>query len=373
MSDYIPYELLVDILVRLPVASLLRFKSVCKSWNSLITNPSFVTKHLNHSKTNSEKILFGLCTEGNDQRPYLLCRDNEQFRDELSELKFLIPLDLPLHYFRIVGSLNGILCLRVPLISEISTIILWNPSTRKSIIVPKPEFLHNFVLGFGLQPATHDYKLVKIEYVITRLGNGTKVDIYTHATGWRGIVSTFPSNYKIEHQEAQAFVNGTINWIGIDYSKSRRERNTVVSFDTSTETFSALTLPPALGDELDYSIAKVFQGSLAVFFHQRWDDTALCIWVMKEYGVSESWTKVLSFDLSVEPSYVKALGFRKHGDILLWTRMCRLLSYDIRSKALTDTGIRGSKYAYYYVEPFVETLVSLESQNGVLEEPLNSM
>ncbi|CAL5336658.1 unnamed protein product [Camellia sinensis] len=57
MSDYIPNELIIEILVRLPVQSLLRFTSVCKSWHSLITNPSFITKHLNLFSINLPGVL----------------------------------------------------------------------------------------------------------------------------------------------------------------------------------------------------------------------------------------------------------------------------------------------------------------------------
>ncbi|KAI8558423.1 hypothetical protein RHMOL_Rhmol04G0092000 [Rhododendron molle] len=55
MADHIPNDLLIEILARLPSASLLRFKSVCKPWRSLIRSPSFVTKHLNQSITKSER------------------------------------------------------------------------------------------------------------------------------------------------------------------------------------------------------------------------------------------------------------------------------------------------------------------------------
>uniref|UniRef100_M1DVJ5 F-box domain-containing protein n=1 Tax=Solanum tuberosum TaxID=4113 RepID=M1DVJ5_SOLTU len=39
-----------EILLSLPVKSLLRFKCVCKNWGSLINNPSFTIDHLNLSK-----------------------------------------------------------------------------------------------------------------------------------------------------------------------------------------------------------------------------------------------------------------------------------------------------------------------------------
>lgn len=43
-------EIVWEILIWLPVESLVRFKSVCKAWHSIISNPSFVRAHLHLSK-----------------------------------------------------------------------------------------------------------------------------------------------------------------------------------------------------------------------------------------------------------------------------------------------------------------------------------
>ncbi|KAJ4827098.1 hypothetical protein Tsubulata_042878 [Turnera subulata] len=45
----LPEDLTRPILVRLPVKSLTRFKSVCKSWRGTINHPDFVRDHLNHA------------------------------------------------------------------------------------------------------------------------------------------------------------------------------------------------------------------------------------------------------------------------------------------------------------------------------------
>lgn len=42
-------ELVVEILLRLPVKSLLRFKSVSKAWRAIISDPFFIRSHLQHS------------------------------------------------------------------------------------------------------------------------------------------------------------------------------------------------------------------------------------------------------------------------------------------------------------------------------------
>jgi predicted house-cleaning noncanonical NTP pyrophosphatase (MazG superfamily) len=42
----LPFKLVEEILLRLPVKQLLQLKRVCKSWNSLISNPNFAKKHI---------------------------------------------------------------------------------------------------------------------------------------------------------------------------------------------------------------------------------------------------------------------------------------------------------------------------------------
>ncbi|XP_042515312.1 F-box protein CPR1-like [Macadamia integrifolia] len=48
-SKNLPEDLIIDILSRLPVKSLLRFRCVSKPWCTLITDPSFIKMHLNRS------------------------------------------------------------------------------------------------------------------------------------------------------------------------------------------------------------------------------------------------------------------------------------------------------------------------------------
>ena len=43
---HFPDEIVLEILTRLPVNSLLRFRCVCKNWYSYITNPNFISTHL---------------------------------------------------------------------------------------------------------------------------------------------------------------------------------------------------------------------------------------------------------------------------------------------------------------------------------------
>ncbi|XP_056159104.1 probable F-box protein At1g14315 [Syzygium oleosum] len=45
----LPHDVAVEVLKRLPVESLLRFRCVCRSWRSAIDDPRFVVLHLTYS------------------------------------------------------------------------------------------------------------------------------------------------------------------------------------------------------------------------------------------------------------------------------------------------------------------------------------
>ena len=45
-KSHLPDDIVLNILSRLPVKSLLRFRCVCKTWVSSITTPNFISTHL---------------------------------------------------------------------------------------------------------------------------------------------------------------------------------------------------------------------------------------------------------------------------------------------------------------------------------------
>ncbi|KAI3832447.1 hypothetical protein MKX03_020681, partial [Papaver bracteatum] len=68
---YLHQDIVLDIIVRLPVKPILRFRCVSKAWCKLLKDPDFVKKHLNHANEMnrfSVMLLSGKVEPGFDYR-----------------------------------------------------------------------------------------------------------------------------------------------------------------------------------------------------------------------------------------------------------------------------------------------------------------
>ncbi|XP_058208993.1 F-box protein At3g07870-like isoform X2 [Rhododendron vialii] len=260
-----------------------------------------------------------------------------------------------------VGNCNGLFCM----IDTTSPpcIILWNPLIRKSVTLPMPPSLPHtphpqFVLGFGAHPTTHEYMLVFILYEKADIEQGklpSKVELYTQGTGsWRSITSVGHPHHILRHNCFQAFVNGAIHWIACDRRVVDGLSSLIMLFHMGSQAFSEMMMPAALVNEMQLRLSIMSYGeSLAVLCHGQ--EGSCGVWVMKEYGVAESWAKLYNINPPGVLAY-KILGFRKSGEVLLWMSDKRLLCYDCETKTLTNTGYTGSSDAFA-ADTFMESLV----------------
>ncbi|XP_028109233.1 F-box protein At5g62510-like [Camellia sinensis] len=151
VSHYIDEDVMVEILVKLPVKSLLRFKCVSKSWSSLITNHSFIAKHLTNSNKKENGCLFVHRIEPKDANnfprkyTFAVCRDKSLTVPVFEYLG--LKLNAKVH---VMGPCNGIFCL----LTNWNSVALWNPANRESRALPPTPFLQEWnsremLLGLG--------------------------------------------------------------------------------------------------------------------------------------------------------------------------------------------------------------------------------
>ncbi|XVF52473.1 hypothetical protein PTKIN_Ptkin05aG0021100 [Pterospermum kingtungense] len=257
MSDFIPQEIILQILYRLPIKTLVKCILVCKSWLSLVTSSDFINTHL--SKTLSKPItsrplLTRHFTESPKKEHYFL-RLNRESLDIYQTLK--CPLKPRTNdYPRIVGTVHGLICLSDDFVGYTNRIVLWNPSVRKYIELPWPSITFSeigpyyFTLGFGFDAKKNDYKVVRLAYA---QGNNfgdvfpPYVEVFSVAEkGWRLISGEGLDCSFDETRWRQFFSNGRVLWIAYEIKMASRAKNLVLSFDMEDEKFEKMDLPLSL-------------------------------------------------------------------------------------------------------------------------------
>ncbi|XP_058214532.1 F-box/kelch-repeat protein At3g23880-like [Rhododendron vialii] len=193
----LPFEITVEILSRLPVKSLLRFKSVCKTWYDLIRNPDFIAKHLLSPVTQNPTPLletgFNIVTQNHEIS--LIYDDGFNY----GPINLLFPfLDMRNYdgtwdfegdddYFSIGGICNGLVCVSLSWFGY--PLFLCNPSTRQFREIPNSKWGNEHLngiqvsFGFGFHPSANDYKLIRIVLYSSPIREcDVRADLYVMST-----------------------------------------------------------------------------------------------------------------------------------------------------------------------------------------------
>ncbi|XP_054778159.1 F-box protein At1g47340-like [Prosopis cineraria] len=280
-AQYLPEEVIRNILTRLPVKSLIRFQCVCKHWKNLIKSPSFIADHLHHS---------------NLQNPLLLCEYND--RESLMNLRLLDremqflevetePLMDSLHNPMIIGSSNGLICLRLCTNKNGKysvSLLLWNPSIREVRQIYINYLGFYLFAGFGFSPILDDYKILIIHP--TRYS----AQVYSVGSGsWNGVDCTILNDWHDLHDDPIT-VNGFMYWIG---SKEDENDLFVVSFDMAMELFTLISpISPREGrGTIKLTVYENKLGLLSVISENQ-NSFVTNLWVMEEVTgtIRETWS-----------------------------------------------------------------------------------
>ncbi|XP_022751116.1 F-box protein CPR30-like [Durio zibethinus] len=362
MSNHriIPMDVGCGILSQLPVKALLRFKSVSKEWCSLINDPYFIKLHLRQSmETNrnnlniilKERISGKLLSVGFDS----VNLDNPRELDHpLKRRPGAVPdddYDYDYDYTQVVGSCNGLLCLTT--YDQIyGTVVLWNISTGDYKVLPNElvklpptwgEVEQVTFYGFGYDSINDDYKLVRIVQDIDLSRSPPllveEVKVYSlKANTWRR-GEEIPNHYFLQHfsRKVGTFVCGALHWLGIK-ERTWESPSSVIAFDVTTEKYHQIELL----DNMERKTYNVDLGALqeCLCAIATCLDNAVNVWIMKDYGVKESWTMLYCLQGCLSSGaylYPLLLAYSKNEDgILLEKEGMSLLCYDINGKGFKD-------------------------------------
>ena len=379
-SGRLPVTVLMAICSWLPPESLIRFKYVCKSWYSFITdlinNPKFVTKHVHNAHNilspKSFLILAEYYPRGPDHIniPYNLLLMNISSNDEeedcilpgIEELDKWSPWGGGPHsedkYSDLMGTelllttfchCDGIICF-----IAFDNILLWNPALRESKILPPPINTYqadldedSFTAGFGCDPVANDYKII-------RIWTHDKVDIYSLNTNtWR--------ETKVDLNEGN-WVNPGMElcYEGVCYwFLSGGDKNMMLSLDLHAEEFQIVTLPHP---KTSVRTLHVWIDSIAYVSICELEGTrSIEMWVTKNCsGIitdSTNWIKYLSI---VPTERIHApLRFWKSDELLLEGGDGQFVSYNLDTEKFREFMIHGACGILLCDQPYVKSLISV--------------
>ncbi|XP_028798012.1 F-box protein At3g07870-like [Neltuma alba] len=312
---YLPEEIILNILKRLPVESLIRFQCVCKHWNNLIKSPSFIADHLQQSSHQNPSLLLDCNNSCSPLRWRLRLLDwGMQVR-----LVQKAPLVDSFWGASIIGSCNGLVCVQIHQHDKSPpSLSLWNPATTAVRHVPRPRIifsdLDDCMTGFGFSPIVNDYKIVrtysKLYYEVDR------AEVFSLSRGsWKRIDS---GNLKGVRLNSEAVTtNGAIFWSGVKLDADEDGEDgveviaqVIVSFDIVKEVFTLSPWP-----DLNYTSGDekltIYGNKLAILCdiwrrdNERFD--LIRLWVMEEgtcaFGERRNWTKIYTspFSKTLDP------------------------------------------------------------------------
>ncbi|KAK3184474.1 hypothetical protein Dsin_031760 [Dipteronia sinensis] len=358
--ECLPHEIVFNILSRLPITSLVKIKFVCRAWCDLTLHSHLISSHFLHQIENDPCLILHSDHPIRNQI-YFLDLSADVSENDKRVKQFSAPPAMPPE-FVIIGSCNGLLCLKGP--SPWNKLYIYNPFTRDQLELPGStlDSDKDQVFEFGFHPSTKEYKVIKIVYDKIDTLKVTNVHILTlgrSSSTWRSI-GNLPYRF-VHHYSRKAFVNGRFHWVFLPQNlvKIRHDSFLLVSFDLADEKFQEVPKPACPGAlEEGISHLAVLGGCLAVAglaLH-----ASIEIYVMKNYNVKESWIKEYSigryyFGRDLDENVVvssrllipylggplRVLCLLKNGEILLHYMHRVLVTYNPKSGSFKDLSFPG--------------------------------
>ncbi|KAF3660900.1 hypothetical protein FXO37_13162 [Capsicum annuum] len=358
LSEDVTYE----ILSRLPVTSLIRFKCICRFWYFLIKNPNFISKHLHKLGSKKHFLRLLISRRGNITNKRILSLSENDTFDVFINQDFPPYFNDKFGHVRLIGPCNGIVCL----CGYPDNIVLWNPSIRDYKILPQSHIqrlvgstVRGTDFGLGFDSKKNDYKVIQILFCVSIDRVVVyQVEIYSLSTNsWRKYNGIVPAKIKYGNTSwSMVYKNENFCWLAQD----GENHEVILSFNMSEGIFRNTKLPLNIGTFGEREIRSVwvivpFDESISLIVYclkelEKYFD----IWVISELGTKSFWTK--SQRIGPLSRVERPLGFWKNGEFILENNSGQLVIYDLSNqevKTLEFYGKRGRLEIVVYKESLI--------------------
>ncbi|GAB2280542.1 hypothetical protein Dimus_015168 [Dionaea muscipula] len=394
MAPFLPEDLLLEILYRLPVKALIRLTCVCKQWLSLIRCPQFATKQLltTHSNLWRDNFqYFFTVTAGKSEDGVTDRVIASLFSYESFELSARFEFN-PCSHITISDPCRGIFCVHVSVDYRETTFLLWNPSIREVELLPFPlpppvpeqqpqqDYRTSFFVqtfGFGYDCEINDYKVFVIFGSSTRASRDRDwpVGVYNLREGYWKFLPT---------KSFDKSIRDFLPWSGLKRAiLTGRKWNWIMggslfSFDLTDQIFIKTPIPGCWKQQQAFLSPTLLQTNkmeakprvMCLHHGSTQDDVYnIEIWELDEYGSSGCWSKqiVIGFPYDVQP-----LGYWQDEEALIWPHLEQidinqgevivgpLRTYNSITKELKSTGFMHASELIATGCAYIESLVSVK-------------
>ncbi|TXG46421.1 hypothetical protein EZV62_028078 [Acer yangbiense] len=299
---HIPDEVIIDVLRSLPAKSLVRFKCVCKSWLSLISQLRY---------DNEELILHTS-----------FCFHSIDFKEsEIKQVMLGFPLRNSLNSLdatvdsTVVGSCNGLLCVR----NRGDAVCIWNPWTRRYKMVSSETKITRSTnnSGFGYDHSTDDYIIVKFIYNHERR---CIVEVYSRkADSWfqmGKLPQQILPNAIVWKKQKGLFANGALYWhVNYVENKDVGVVDNILCFNLVDRKFSMIVPPNDHEKKPDFDIG-VLGGRFCMIDYDHDCHSDIWAWEGNNNKKGSNWIKLMSIP-SNNYKFLAPVFLMKNGEVLL--------------------------------------------------------
>lgn len=356
----LPEDIIVDILSRLPAKSVGQCRCLSKAWRTLLSEPHFIRNHLHWSIILRQESLLFFSNSGGSLVSASLSNDYHLFDQiTISPTRLSFP-GHPGFWAWFHGSCDGLL-----LVGDKFKKFVVNPITREIREVPQSPFAlepHACFTSYrlGYDSVHDDYKIVTLSSHVVNKFTGILVDcnemffdVYSLKTGSWKRAESFPCDHSLIRYVSGVFVNGSIHWL----AKTRDCKYAIMAFDLAEEKHHEVPPLSSVGsDKFVFTRCTVLGGCLCISIEDGPD-----LWVMKEYGVKESWTK-LAIHVHNYPHWY----FLDEERVVMKDK--RYVIYNLTMGTLKDIVIDGYSNEVFLTGRFFNTPISPHGSNEIVRE-----
>ncbi|KAL0664840.1 hypothetical protein Bca4012_101678 [Brassica carinata] len=360
MTSYLPADLEEEILSRVPATSLMRWRSICRRWNTLFfEDQRFSEKHFRNAPKQplvlmlTEYRLFFASVDLKFVPPSI------EFSDALSLKNYYVSRDA---HIDTVSHCDGLL-----LCATESELVVWNPCSGQTRWIRDHDGSRwfrggsLFMLGYENNQSCRSYKILKFYHIINYDVDVQyeRFKIYDfNSNMWRFLDARINPRNCISNESHGVTLNGNAYWI----SSHNEEGGDLLSFDFTRERFRRYRFPLTFR-RCHYRALSVVREELSVL---RWIDSNMEMWVTNNMDTCEadlSWTKSFTMDFVLN-IYTSVL-IDEDKKVALCDSPCEEVAFTIgeEDEYYSEVPFEGARSRHEHIFNYVPSLVQFPQQS----------